>query len=192
MVTVNMFPNINSKLIVQTCICNTLITKYILLNNMFEGSIFKNNILCKYEFMTEYSIPTSAQIIADYLLWMSNESGSFLSNLKLQKLLYYAQGWHLGLGKGRLFKDQMQAWVHGPAIPSIYGRYKKFSFNPIAQNVKKPDLPQDTESFIRDFAKIFFPLDAYYLELATHREPPWINARGDLAPDAPCNRIISE
>lgn len=136
--------------------------------------------------------PTSAQVIADYLLWLSNESGSFLSNLKLQKLLYYAQGWHMGLGRGRLFNDQMQAWVHGPAIPAIYRKYKKFSFNPISQNVRKPEIPGETEAFLGEFAKVFFPLDAYYLELATYRESPWINARGDIPLDAPCKRIISE
>jgi uncharacterized phage-associated protein len=142
--------------------------------------------------MAEYSIPTTAQIIANYFLWLSNESGSFLSNLKLQKLLYYAQGWHLGLGKGRLFKDQMQAWVHGPTIPSIYGRYKKFSYQPIAENVGKPELPPKTEQFLKGFAKVFFPLDAFYLELATHKESAWLNARGNLPPDAPCKRPINE
>jgi len=142
--------------------------------------------------MAEYRIPTSAQIIADYFLWLSNESGSFLSNLKLQKLLYYAQGWHLGLGKGRLFKDQMQAWVHGPAIPAIYVRYKKFSFNPISVSVTKPELPPETEGFLREFARVFFPLDAFYLELATHKESPWINARGSLPADASCKKPISE
>ncbi len=142
--------------------------------------------------MAEHNIPTSAQVIADYFLWLSNESGSFLSNLKLQKLLYYAQGWHLALKNSRLFRDQMQAWVHGPAIPRIYGRYKKFSFNPIVEDVNKPDLPPTTEAFLRDVAKVFFPLDAFYLELATHREPPWLNARGCLPAEASCKNPISE
>lgn len=142
--------------------------------------------------MAEQNIPTSAQIVANYLLWLANDTGSFLSNLKLQKLLYYAQGWHLGLGRGRLFRDQMQAWVHGPAVPRIYGRYKEFSFHPIEEEVQKPNLPRQTEQFLRQLAEVFFPLDAYYLELATHKEPPWLNARGPLPPDAPCKNPILE
>ena len=141
--------------------------------------------------MAHNNIPTSAQVIANYFLWLSNESGSFLSNLKLQKVLYYAQGWHLGLERQRLFTDQIEAWVHGPSIPRIYNRYKKFSFSPIIENAKNPDLPNATKIFLQDVAKVFFPLDAYYLELATHREPPWLNARGNLAPDAPCKNPIS-
>ena len=39
----------------------------------------------------------SAQDVADYIIWSSHESGSFISNLKLQKLRYYVQAWHLAV-----------------------------------------------------------------------------------------------
>ena len=39
----------------------------------------------------------SAQNVAEYIIWSSHESGSFISNLKLQKLLYYVQAWHLAV-----------------------------------------------------------------------------------------------
>src|SRR3989442_1092083 len=76
----------------------------------------RSNEITRQQPMAHNNIPTSAQVIANYFLWLSNESGSFLSNLKLQKVLYYAQGWHLGLERQRLFTDQIEAWVHGPSI----------------------------------------------------------------------------
>jgi uncharacterized phage-associated protein len=142
--------------------------------------------------MASNNIPTSAQVVAEYFLWFSNQTGSFISNLKLQKLLYYAQGWHLALHKERLFKDKMEAWVHGPAIPKLYGLYKKFSYNPIVVAVGKPDVAPEMEKFCQEIAKVFFPMDAYYLELATHQEPPWLNARKGLPPHASCKNPISE
>lgn len=43
--------------------------------------------------------------IATYFIWLANEKGSFLSNLKLQKLVYYAQAWHLALNEEPVFSN---------------------------------------------------------------------------------------
>ena len=66
----------------------------------------------------------SAQDVADYIIWSSHESGSFISNLKLQKLLDYVQAWHLAVFGRPLFAEKLQAWLRGPAIPEIYRRYQ--------------------------------------------------------------------
>jgi uncharacterized phage-associated protein len=52
--------------------------------------------------------------------------------MKLQKMLYFAQGVHLVLNDRRpLFDDKFQAWKYGPVIPSIYQEYKLFGSQPI-------------------------------------------------------------
>src|SRR5829696_6466136 len=63
--------------------------------------------------------------VADYFLAQQDEeSGDLISNLKLQKLVYYAQGFHLTT-KGRpLFKENIEAWVHGPVVPELYHAFK--------------------------------------------------------------------
>ena len=54
----------------------------------------------------------SAQDIADYLLaFVNRDEGELLSNLKLQKLLYYAQGFYLALYDKPLFEDRIEAWT---------------------------------------------------------------------------------
>ena len=57
-----------------------------------------------------------------------------LTNLKLQKLLYFAYGVHLSLFNEKLFEDEIQAWKHGPVVPSVYHEFKDCGKNPIMSN----------------------------------------------------------
>ena len=62
---------------------------------------------------------TARQITEWFLAWGEHNDAP-LSNLKLQKLLYYAQGHYLGDHAKPLFEDEIEAWVHGPVVRSIY------------------------------------------------------------------------
>lgn len=48
-----------------------------------------------------------------------------ISNLKLQKLLYYMQGFHLAYFDTPLFDDDIEAWMYGPVVPCVYNHFKK-------------------------------------------------------------------
>lgn len=54
-----------------------------------------------------------------------------ITHLKLQKLLFYAQGIYLALNDNMLFYDQIVAWEHGPVVKSVYDEYKQNGRNPI-------------------------------------------------------------
>lgn len=54
-----------------------------------------------------------------------------ITNLKLQKLLYYAQGVYLALYNERLFSDNIMAWEHGPVVVDVYKEYKENGRNQI-------------------------------------------------------------
>jgi len=140
---------------------------------------------------TEQKISLSCSKVADYFIKFANERGSFLSNLKLQKLVYYAQAWHLALHDTPLFKEDFEAWVHGPVIPELYQEYKKFGWQPILKDAN-PELPENVENFLDEVAKEYFACDAYELEQMTHAEDPWNLARGDRLPDEPCNEVIKQ
>ena len=62
-----------------------------------------------------------------------------ISPLKMQKLLYYAQGIHLALHDTPLFKEDIYAWPHGPVVIEVYNEYKHCGSNPIALNIDKND-----------------------------------------------------
>lgn len=127
--------------------------------------------------------------IADFFIYLANETGSFVSNLKLQKLVYYAQAWYLAINKKSLFDEDFEAWIHGPVIPELYQQYKQFGWRPIDKEVE-PKLPEDVREFLKEVADEYFACDAYELEQMTHLESPWIQARGNLPVDAQSNEVI--
>lgn len=54
-----------------------------------------------------------------------------ITHLKLQKLLYNAQGVYLALKGNKLFEDDLEAWEHGPVVKDVYNTYNVFGRNPI-------------------------------------------------------------
>jgi len=72
--------------------------------------------------------------IAKYFITLANpETEDFITNLKLQKLLYYAQGFHLALFGKPLFRESLEAWQYGPVVPEIYRIYKQYGSSPLPQ-----------------------------------------------------------
>ena len=63
-----------------------------------------------------------------------------ISNLKLQKLLYYAEGIYLALNDSKLFNENILAWIHGPVISSVYDEFKKFGKDFITFNANEADI----------------------------------------------------
>ena len=132
------------------------------------------------------------QDIADYFIWLANYTGSFISNLKLQKLVYYAQAWYLAIHDQPLFDEDFEAWIHGPVIPELYNEYCEFKWKPILKEVEEPFFTEEIKQFLSEVTDVYFGLDANELEQMTRSEAPWIEARGYLPTDASCNEIISK
>jgi uncharacterized phage-associated protein len=130
--------------------------------------------------------------VADFLLCESRERGELLTNLKLQKLLYYAQAWHWALNDGGLFEEDFQAWVHGPVLPSQYRRFSDYQWRPILEEVERPALSEAIENHLNEILDVFGSETAVALELMTHKEKPWREARGDLPPHEPSTARISK
>ena len=64
--------------------------------------------------------------IANQLLINAADSGELMTNMKLQKMLYYQQGFHLAYFETPLFDEDIEAWMYGPVVPSMYEKYKEF------------------------------------------------------------------
>jgi uncharacterized phage-associated protein len=131
---------------------------------------------------------------ADFLLIECRERGDILTNLKLQKLLYYAQAWHLAIHNKQLFAEDFQAWVHGPALPSQYQRFKKFEWRPILEeSIVLPRLDDvNVVSYLVEIVNIFGVETASSLELMTHNEKPWQDARKGIPKDQPSTAVITK
>lgn len=140
---------------------------------------------------TQQNILLSCFNVAGYFIRFANKTGSFLNNLKLQKLVYYAQAWHLALHDTPLFPEDFQAWVHGPVIPELYQEYKNFGGQRILKDAH-PKLPKNVEDFLDEVAKEYFACDPYELEQRTHAEDPWKLARGDMLPEKLSDTVIKQ
>lgn len=130
--------------------------------------------------------------IANFFLQIvDRESGSTITPLKLQKILYYAQGYHLAMFNKELFNEEFQAWAHGPANPDIYNLYKHYGFSAIDKpDGSIPTLDKALIDFLYEIWNTYGIFDGKYLELLTHKELPWIEARGNCKEGEPCSNII--
>lgn len=125
----------------------------------------------------------TAEAVAEYFIAKAKKEGKYITNKKLQKLVYYSQAWFLVLKDKKLFEDKIEAWVHGPAIKSLYMKYKKFGFSPIEKNVEDSllsNLSPNDKVFLDTIWSVYGGLDAGYLEMLTHSEVPWKDAREGL------------
>ena len=73
------------------------------------------------------------QHIANYFLDRAEAEGATLSPLKLIKLVYIAYGWVLALTGKRLFEEPIQAWKHGPVVPSVDHEFKHYRSGSICE-----------------------------------------------------------
>jgi uncharacterized phage-associated protein len=98
-----------------------------------------------------------------------------ISNLKLQKLLYYAQGTALALKGEKLFADDLLAWTHGPVVARVYHSYKDYGSRPIDFDEDYDDsgIDDSDKSILEDVYYSFAGFSAWKLREMTHNEDPW-------------------
>ena len=122
--------------------------------------------------------------VADYFLSKTVFADeAMMSNLKLQKLLYYIQGFHLALFDTPIFEDAIEAWRHGPVTPIIYHTFKSNGSNPIPcedsdKNFNELFRPEQIE-LLDEVYDVFGQYSAWKLREMTHEEPTWIMHESD-------------
>lgn len=134
----------------------------------------------------------TANQIADWFLCnMDLESGESISHLKLQKIIYYAQAWSLTLLNKPLFDEDIEAWTHGPVIPSVYKRFRESRWEALSVPASCPDIIEENiESLLKEISSVYGKFNAKHLENLTHRDGPWSDTRGDLPPEKASSRPI--
>ncbi len=118
--------------------------------------------------------------VADYFLsQVDAEVGDSLSNLKLQKLVYYAQGFNLAITGAKLFPEEICAWEHGPVVPSLYGQFKQHGAEPIPppeNGILTEEYPKEAKDLMDEVATVYGQFSASKLRNMTHEEMPWKEA----------------
>ena len=102
--------------------------------------------------------------------------GERLTNLKLQKLLYYQQGFHLAFFGTPLFAEDVEAWMYGPVVPAVYDEYSAYGSSSLPE-VKEPvSLSEDEEELFNEVYDAYREFSAIGLMNRTHSERPWLDA----------------
>jgi uncharacterized phage-associated protein len=114
----------------------------------------------------------SAKTVAEWILWLAAQKGNRLSPMQLQKNLYYAQGYSLGMTGEKLFDESIFAWEHGPVVPEVFRHFKPFGASKITPPVEV-DIPDDLVGIIDVIVARKSGLSAATLRNATHEEPPY-------------------
>ncbi len=142
---------------------------------------------------------TKAINVANYFIYLNNQlkkdDKKSLTNKKIQKLLYYAQAWNLVINNKPLFQEDIEAWIHGPAIPSVYKVFAPFGAEQIEEDVNPEDfknLKAEELKLLEEIWRIYGKYDAGYLETLSHSETPWLEARGGLSATEASSNIISQ
>jgi uncharacterized phage-associated protein len=132
-----------------------------------------------------------ALAVANEVILLAKAAGNPPTQMKLQKLMYFAHGWHLALADASLIDEQFEAWKYGPVVPSVYHEFKHYGILPIstlgteAQVIGKGSIqwvpPQlingtgYTAALLRRIWHVFGGYGGNQLSAMTHvHDSPWV------------------
>jgi uncharacterized phage-associated protein len=125
----------------------------------------------------------SARDVAKWFLAFAGdlpEDDADMTNLKLQKLLYYAQGHWLAEHGEPLFPENIKAWTHGPVVPQVWHDYKDAGRGllsaPSEEEFNWNCVPSEVDDFLVRIWREYSGYSASGLRSMTHSEPPWRDA----------------
>lgn len=120
----------------------------------------------------------SAHDIAAYILAKLGE----MSTMKLQKLVYYSQAWHLAWAGEQLFPERIEAWANGPVVYELYLAHRgRFSVAQWPQG-NATNLDRQQQGTVDAVIDTYGDMAGRKLSYLTHAEDPWRTARRDLGP----------
>ena len=129
-------------------------------------------------------MPYPPATIANKFLELAAAEGKQLTPMQIQKLVYFAHGWHLGFGRGPLCSESPQAWLYGPVFPSLYQAVKAWGGGPIQQTIRAPWVVDDefAIALIRRVWDEYGDKTAAQLSQMSHvADGPWHKARSESA-----------
>ncbi len=152
----------------------------------------------------------SAKAVANVFLHLAKSEGTTIAPMKIQKLVYFANGWALGLAGQPLIQENVQAWKYGPVIEELYHEFKRFGSGPITQNATNvsldpsslqlieeapqiPDSDEDAHALIRKIWDVYGKFSGPQLSNLTHKsDTPWDKTYNGSHQQVIPNKVIQE
>lgn len=116
--------------------------------------------------------------VAKYMVYLSyRDNVNDLTPLRVQKLLYLAQGWSYVWDNKPLFDDSFEAWQYGPVNVYVYNYFRKYNRRPIPYDEGILSLDDtDAEDTINAVWREYSRYGIFRLVELTHSQDPWKNA----------------
>lgn len=131
----------------------------------------------------------STKAIANYFIDRGHREGVDIDPMKLQKLVYFAHGWHLAIREEPLVNERAEAWRYGPVFPRLYQEFKDYGRNPIRRRAKAKKMEGtkiwqwepllrsediDTRQVLDEVWEVYSGCSGYELSVMTHqKDGPW-------------------
>lgn len=133
---------------------------------------------------------TKIDLTIEYLLNQCED----ITPLALQKALYYIQGFYYAFYNKFIFNEDCEAWIHGPVYRDIYYRYRNYHFDAIkgSQEFDSSIFSDEEKSIFDSVIRNICCYSGKILEIFTHAEEPWLEARGDLLINVGSDKIIDK
>jgi uncharacterized phage-associated protein len=131
--------------------------------------------------------------VASYIIQLGRENadeGEYdLTPMKIQKLVYYCQGYHLALYDKPLFPEPIEAWKYGPVCPPLYRVLKPSGSNPVFEIDAEYSLSEAEKQLIADVYWQYGQFAAWKLRDMTHKETPWamVQRNGTISSESMAN-----
>ncbi len=132
------------------------------------------------------SVP--ALVVANQFIQLGLADGRPVDPMKLQKLVYIAEGWSLVKRHKPLIRESVEAWPYGPVVPQLYTAFKSYRAanidRPCPLPPRTPTLDADEDELLRQVWEQYRGLTAIELSMMTHEQgSAWDLARKAAGPD---------
>lgn len=126
------------------------------------------------------TIPSAAQI-AKLLIELAEQDRDVdqepMTHMRLQKLLYYVQGWSIARRGVKAFDEHIEAWEHGPVVPTLYRALKDSGRQPVTvDQLEDGQVDSELRSFVASVWADYRSHSTIRLRNMTHTESPWKDA----------------
>ena len=139
---------------------------------MKEEKIVDNNNIGVYSYIE----------IANYFIREHKKTGDFVTNMQLQKLLYFTNGIYLYYKNKPLIKEKFQAWRYGPVIKQLYDDLKYAGSSYIKNTIdagNQVNIEDDVYILLQSVDRAYGTMDGWKLSEISHiKEGAWDKATG--------------
>ena len=125
--------------------------------------------------------PYKAENVANFLIFLASQENKEaeregISNLKLQKVLYFAQAYYLAKLGRPIFVEELEAWQYGPVVPEVYRKFKHYGSKPIIFEDDKSTIAEEDREVLKMVWDEFGGYSASRLVDIVHAHGPWKEA----------------